>query len=131
MNGGATTHHLNALRYNKIMKKILLLTAILTLTFSAAHAQLSSTITTQKYTVASAGSDFWFALPSNQWGEDLGGKYIRIYITSQTNCTASVSSNGTTTNVSVSANEVSTFNVPEFWEMESSGIVENKGIHVY
>ncbi len=112
----------------KNMKKLLLLTAVLTFTFSAARAQLSSTITSQKYT---SGSDFWFALPSNQWGQDLGGKYMRIYITSPNNCTASVSSNGSTFPVSITAYQISSFNVPEFWEMESSGIVENKGIHVY
>ena len=84
-----------------------------------------------------AGRDFWFAMMSNYWGIDLGGKYMRIYITSANNCTAFVASQyvggvpGIITPVPVTAYEISSYKVPEFWEMESSGIPENKAIHVY
>jgi hypothetical protein len=42
-----------------------------------------------------------------------------------------VESNGNSSFVSVTANTVSSFVVPESWEMESSGIIEDQGIHVY
>ncbi len=114
------------------MKKLLLLSAILTVTFGSARAQLTSTVTSQKHDPAfSMGRDFWFAFPSNDWGTNEGGKYMRIYITSTKNTTAYVTSEGQTTAVPVGAYKVGSFRVPEFWEMESSGIVENKGIHVY
>ncbi len=77
------------------------------------------------------GRDFWFAEQSNYWGQDLGGKYMRIYITSPVNTTAYVESNGVKTPLPVTAYGVASFKVPEFWENESSGIVENKAIHVY
>ena len=79
----------------------------------------------------SMGRDFWFSMMSNYWGIDLGGKYMRIYITSPNNTTAYVESEGTITPVPIQAMKVGSFKVPEFWEMESSGIVESQAIHVY
>ncbi len=79
----------------------------------------------------SMGRDFWFAFPSNEWGIQQIGTYLQIYITSPVNTTAYVESEGAITRVPITAYRTSTFNVPEFWEMESSGIVEDKAIHVY
>ncbi len=85
----------------------------------------------------SMGRDFWFAAPSNQWGIEQIGTFKQIYITSSSNCTAYVSSQyvggvpGSTTEIAVKAYETSTYTIPEFWEMESSGIPDNKAIHVY
>ncbi len=96
------------------------------------HAQLSSTISTKvRDTTFLNGRDFWFAEQSNDWGIDLGGEYMRIYITSPSTTTAYVESEGTVTAVPVAPNGISSFDVPEFWQLESSGIVESKGIHVY
>ena len=116
----------------KKMKKLLLLSAILCFTLSAAHAQLSSTITSQIHDPSfSMGHDFWLAIPSNQWGTNGKGRYINIYITSPKKTTAYVVAGGVKTAVKITADSISTFQVPEFFEMESSGIAENKGIHVY
>jgi hypothetical protein len=98
---------------------------------AAQNPLIHSTTVTTRNTPPTEGRDFWFAMMSNYWGEDLGGKYMRIYITSPNNCTAFVASNGNVTPVPVQAYQISSFKIPEFWEMESSGIVENKAIHVY
>src|SRR5277367_2359196 len=110
------------------MKKILLLSALLCLTFGSARAQISSMIISQRPDLPPHGRDFWFAEQSNDWGQDLGGKYMSIFITAPNNCTANVEAGGSLTPVPVTAYAISTFKVPEFWEMESSGEIENKGI---
>jgi hypothetical protein len=113
------------------MKNIWIALALL-LAAIPSYAQLTSTIVRHPVDPsAPQNRDYWFALPSNQWGQSSSGKSIRIYITSQQNCTAFVALNGTTTPVPVSAYKISSFSVPLPWEMESSGIVENKAIHVY
>ncbi len=118
------------------MKKTWILTAALvammTLAVLPASAQITTTVTTIKHDSTFAmGRDFWFAEQSNYWGQDLGGKYMRIYITSPVNTTAYVESNGVKTPLPVTAYGIASFKVPEFWENESSGIVESKAIHVY
>ncbi len=102
------------------------------------RAQLTSTMTSLTHDSTFAqGRDFYFAMQSNYWGIDLSGKYMRIYITSNQNCTAFVASQfsggvaGIRVPVPVTAYEISSFKIPEFWEMESSGIPENKVIEVY
>ncbi len=97
-----------------------------------AHAQLSSAFSSKiQARSLSLGRDCWFALPSNLWGVEQTGTYINIYITSQSNTTAWIESGGTRDSVIATPFQISTYHVPEAWEMESSGIVENKGIHVY
>jgi hypothetical protein len=114
------------------MKKLLLLSALLCLTFGSARAQLSSTITTQLHDPQfSLGRDFWLAIPSNEWGIDTLGTYIKIYITSASNTTAWVEYDATRDSIAIQSYKVSTFAVPESLEMESSGYPENKGIHIY
>ncbi len=88
-------------------------------------------ITTQKLHQNPMGRDFWYTPMSNYWGEDLGGKYIRLYITAAKNTTAFVVSEGQTAAVPIQAYKVGSFKVPEFWEIESSGIPEQKVIHIY
>ena len=117
---------------NTTMKHIYLALATLLLACMPVHAQLSSTTSTLTHDSTFAeGRDFWFAMQSNYWGVDLGGKYLRIYITAAENCTAYVTSNGTKTPIPVTAHEISAFKIPEFWEMESSGKAEDKAIHVW
>ncbi len=81
----------------------------------------------------SMGRDFWLAAPSNEWGVKQSETYIQIYITSSVNTTAYVQSfvGGNPTKVTVNAFKVSTFTVPESWEMESSGVPEDKAVHVW
>src|ERR1035437_7135779 len=105
---------------------------MLLLTALPARAQLSSTITTVIHdSTFSLGRDFWFAEQSNYWGQNLGGKYILFYVTSPKNMTAFVQYGGVITPIPVLANHISTYKPPLSWEMESSGIIENKTIHVW
>ena len=122
---------------------ILLASALMLAAFgvTGSHAQSTALIhhkiVKAQNSPPSAGRDFWFAAPSNEWGIEQIGTYIKVYITSSNNCTAYVSSQylggvaGYSAKVAVTAYETSTFTVPSFWEMESSGIPENKAIHVY
>ena len=100
---------------------------------SAQNERIHHTIVKQHLNAPSMGRDFWFAMTSNYWGVNNGGKYMRIYITSPKNTTAYVhlgpGSGGTP--VPVGAYKIGTFLIPESWEMESSGIAEPKGIHVW
>ncbi len=97
-----------------------------------ARAQISSAIVRRPPDLPfSTGNDFWLALPSNYWGENQGSKSISIYITSPGSCTATIEYDGVRYPLPVSAYRVSTFKVPQSLEMESSGVVESKGIHIY
>ncbi len=117
----------------------LLFLSIIAATMLAAlptHAQRGSslihhTIVKSRNTPPSMGRDLWFAVPSNEWGVQQISTYIQIYITSQNNTTAYVSCEGTTSKIAVNAYVASTFTVPEFWENESSGEIEDKAIHVW
>jgi hypothetical protein len=109
----------------------LLLAALCRTASAQSDALIHHTIVKMRNNPPPEGRDFWFAMMSNYWGEDLGGKYMRIYFTAAKNCVAFVASNGNVTPVPVKAYQISYFHIPEFWEMESSGIVENKAIHVY
>ncbi len=79
------------------------------------------------------GREFWFAIPSNFWGVDEGGKYLNVYITSPVNTTAyiQIGSTGATTPIPVTAYKISTYKLPESAEMESSGLVTDGAVHVW
>src|ERR1700722_20009429 len=117
------------------MKKTLALIAALVIMTAASatfsqSSRIVTTVTTQEQDPAfSLGRDFWFAPAQNF--TDQSGKFIQIYITSTSNTTAYVESQGIVKSVHVSADAMATFNVPLSWEMKSSCITENKGIHVY
>ena len=76
-------------------------------------------------------SDYWMAFPSNYGGENDGGKYIKIFISSTDSTTAFVMAGGKTVSVPVVPGSTSVFNVPLSLEMETSDTVENKGVHVW
>ncbi len=99
----------------------------------AQNALIHHQVIKQHLSPPAMGREFWWAQPSNYWGEDLGGKYIRIYITSPQNTTAyvSIGTGGQTAPVTIQAYKIGTYIVPLGWEMESSGIVEPKAIHVW
>ncbi len=109
--------------------------ALIACSFGFAHAQsarIQNQITTEQHAPPTAGRDFWFGIPSNFWGVDNGGKYLRIYISSAKNTTAYVGVGvGGAVAVPVQAYNVSSFAVPFSWEMELSGIAETKAVHVW
>jgi|GEM_PF-954524 len=99
----------------------------------AQNQRIHHTVVKQHLSPPAMGREFWWAQPSNYWGEDLGGKYIRVYITSPQNTTAfvSIGANGPPDPVPVEAYKIGSYKVNLGWEMESSGIVQPKAIHVY
>lgn len=102
-------------------------------TASAQNERIHHTIVKQHLSPPTMGREFWFTMMSNYWGTDNGGKYMRLYITSPQNTTAYVQlgANGPKVPVTVQAYKIGTFIIPEAWEMESSGVVEQKAIHVW
>ena len=76
------------------------------------------------------GRDFYFAMPKNY--DDQPGKYLRLYIISQGNCNAYVQVPGSSVaTLPVAAGVITTHIMPLAWEMKTSNLVENKGIHVW
>jgi len=98
----------------------------------AQNARIHHQIVTVRDAPPTMGREFWFAIPTNFFGVDEGGKYLRIYITSTKNTTAYVG-NGTATiaTIPVTAYQVATFIAPESWEIETSGDIENNAVHVW
>ncbi|HZK75353.1 MAG TPA: hypothetical protein VFD13_00445 [Candidatus Kapabacteria bacterium] len=99
----------------------------------AQNQRIRHVIAKQHLSPPAMGREFWWAQPSNYWGEDLGGKYIRIYITSPQNTTAyvGIGPHGAADPITVQAYKIGSYFVKNGWEMESSGIVEPKAIHVW
>ncbi len=76
------------------------------------------------------GRDLWFTMIKNY--DDQAGKYYNLYVTSPNNTIAYVSlTGGSSKALTIQAGTVATFNIPLAWEMKTSGIVENKAIHVW
>jgi hypothetical protein len=95
-----------------------------------ANSRIVTTITTQKHgTSTSLGRDFWLAPASP--GTNSPGEYIKIYISSTSSTTAFVAAHGITKGVPVPAYGIGSYTLPLSWVMNSSGVVENNGIHVY
>ena len=97
----------------------------------AQSSLISTTVTSADHHPPAMGRDFWFAIPSNQWGEQQSGTYIEVNVTSPRNTTAYVETEGTLVPLSIQATRVTSYKLPEYFEMESSGIVDDKAIHVY
>ncbi len=98
----------------------------------AQNAHIQNRIVTQRNAPPSAGREFWFAIPSNYWGVNNGGKSLRVYITSASNTTAYIGTGTNTyTSVPVSAYKITTYDAPEPWEIESSGYVQDNAVHVW
>ncbi|HEY6171560.1 MAG TPA: T9SS type A sorting domain-containing protein, partial [Candidatus Kapabacteria bacterium] len=71
-----------------------------------------------------------FAVPQND--ENKGGKYVQLDVTSNKATTVNVSiTGGTIHRFPIKAYEAASFNVPLAWEVTTSGIIEEKGIHVW
>lgn len=96
------------------------------------YAQLTSSLIPQKHDLSfSLGREFWFAEQSNYWGVNLGGKYIHLYISSAKKTTAYIEAHGVLDSLRIVPDTTSTYIVSDSLEMELSGIVENKGIHIW
>ena len=79
---------------------------------------------------SSSGRDFRFAMPENL--SDQSGKYIALYVSSQTRTIAHVQLTGAViTSLPVSPSQVSTFMIPISWEIKTSGQAENKAVHLW
>ncbi|HEY3875821.1 MAG TPA: IgGFc-binding protein [Candidatus Kapabacteria bacterium] len=79
-----------------------------------------------------AGSDFWLVEMSNAWGVDsANGGYMRIYLTSPTKTKAFIQYPGVLDSVPVTALTVVTYLIPSWLQMQSSGEVDNKAIHIW
>ncbi len=117
----------------KHYRSTFILAVILIAASSYVQAQALIHTTVSKFHAAPAefGRDFWITEMTNYWGQSLGHKQLRLFITSSNNTTAFISYQGKKTPLPISANSVRSFLMPNFWEMESSGVVEHKGIHVW
>lgn len=115
-----------------MIKQLLLSIVLIGASCSMARAQSTDSLIPQRHDLSFAlGREFWYAAQSNYWGVDLGGKYIRLYISSTKNTTAYVEVLGKIDTLKVTAGKASTYVVSDSAEMESSGVVEDKAIHVW
>jgi hypothetical protein len=74
--------------------------------------------------------DFWFSIPKNY--DDQGGKYIELFVTSAKQTTAHIEVSGSLPHeVQLTPYKIGTFFIPLGWEMTTSGIVQQKAIHVW
>ncbi len=98
---------------------------------SPALAQFSSTVSTQKHDLRfSSGRDFWIIEMSNYWNSQTGG-YQNLYITSSHKTTANILCAGQVTTMAVGPGTAGKFSIPRSQQLESSGIIENKSVHVW
>jgi len=98
----------------------------------AQGALIHHKITQEHLNPPATGREFWWAIPSNFFGVDEGGKYLRIYITSAYNTTAYVGiGTKTVAQVPVTAFQITTYIAPEAWEIETSGDVEDNAVHIW
>ena len=76
------------------------------------------------------GRDFRFAVPQSSLDE--AGKFHWIYISSAKSTTASLKRTGSTAvTLSITPDKPTVFSIPLAWELKTSGVVENKGIHIW
>ena len=77
------------------------------------------------------GRDLWFMMLTNYAG-NTGAKYYALYVTSPNATTVWVQQTGGVAKpITVKPFKTTTFNMPLSWETQSSGKVENKGVHVW
>jgi hypothetical protein len=117
--------------------RILSVLAVLSLVLSLSGNISAQTNGVQNSTVhaqhdpPSMGRDLWFSLLTNYAG-NTGDKYFALYITSPSATTAWVQlTDGAATPVAIKANQTTTFNMPLSWELQKSGQVERKAVHVW
>src|SRR5436190_10152588 len=118
-------------RYPRIL---LAFSAFLLLSIRVAYAQhprIQHSVNRTAHQPPLLGRDYWFCVPTN-YGSDLGGKYIALYVTSPDSGVVKVERQGDLVrSVSLTPFKTAVLNLPLTWEMQSSGKVENLGIHVW
>ena len=98
--------------------------------FAQGDTSFTHTVTKTKGGPPLTSNDFWFAVPQNY--ESQGGKYVQLYVTSNKETTVNVAvTGGTTYRFPIKAYQVASFMIPLGWEVTTSGIIEDKGIHVW
>ncbi|HEY3876705.1 MAG TPA: IgGFc-binding protein [Candidatus Kapabacteria bacterium] len=114
------------------MKKFISAFLILIAIANVTRAQFSAAVTSQPHDLNfSAGRDFWLAEMSNQWGDPSQQPSQTISITSPRNTVAHIQYAGQTYTDSIKENLSVTISIPLSMQLESSGIVENKSIHIW
>jgi hypothetical protein len=98
--------------------------------FAQGDTSFTHTVTKTKGGPPPTSNEFWFAVPQNY--ENQSGKYIMLYASANKATTINVAmTGGATYKQSVAANATTSFNIPLGWEVTTSGIIEEKGIHVW
>ncbi|HZK75615.1 MAG TPA: hypothetical protein VFD13_01795, partial [Candidatus Kapabacteria bacterium] len=94
-----------------------------------AQGVLHDTVFSQKRDQTSQmGRDFWFA-PPQLFGA--GGQYYQLCLTSPKNTTAHIHIGTFDATVNIPAGKTATYSLPLTQVIKTSGIVENKGYHVW
>jgi hypothetical protein len=106
---------------------LMLLTAA---TFAQGDTSFSHTVTKTKGGRPLTSNDLWFAVPQND--ENQVGKQVQLYVTSNKTTDVYIAiTGGTKYKFSVKAFEAASFSIPLGWEVTTSGVIEEKGIHVW
>src|ERR1039457_5701224 len=113
-----------------IIKYLAIFAVVLCTRTAFGQTGFSETVT--NYTAGNspfAGNDFCFAPIQNNI--DSAGKYIRVYVASLVSTTVYVQYGSFIESGHIPAGGDMAFNIPLSFEMKSSCVVENKGIHVW
>jgi hypothetical protein len=111
---------------------LILSVVLIPLSLAAQQQAKGVSIIQHKHDIQSITSrDYWVAFPGNYGGENDGGKYIMLYISSVDSTTAFIEVNGHVDAIPVIPGSPVTYNVPLIWEMLTSDSVENKAIHIW
>ncbi len=97
----------------------------------AQNPRIAHSVTHARHDAPMLGRDCWFMLLNN-YGAGGAGKYFALYVTSPKKTTVYVQrTGGTEDSLSIQPFTSAVFNIPLAWEMQSSGIADNFGIHVW
>ncbi len=101
-----------------LAKRLLLLSALL----------LVSLFSGSLFAQSSQGTEFWIGFPGNISSSGLR----QLYITAEANAevTISITTPAFNTTVNVASGSLTTINLPNQVDIQSNGVVENKGIHI-
>jgi hypothetical protein len=97
----------------------------------AQTSRIKHVITSQAGFVPLLGRDLWFAMAQNYDAGGANGKVDVLYVTSENNTTVNIGILGSNKAYPIAAGTVLSFRVPLGWEMNTSGVVESKGVRVW
>ncbi|MDP4200281.1 MAG: hypothetical protein Q8902_12020, partial [Bacteroidota bacterium] len=120
-----------AVRYAYALLGLVLLLAMPHAGAQAQNARIHHKIESKHLQAPQMGRDLWFTLITN-YGPGGSGKYFALYVTSPNVTTVHVQlTSGGTYSIDIQPYKTAAFNIPLQWEMESSGQVEDMGVHVW